>query len=251
MISLYFLSKLFSAAPSAFLYPSPQRVLIHQDTLLFGWEQGSFMTWFPRSLSSRLRSRTRLWLLSPRHQKRNSVNLIGVLTIWIDCRTFLGMSFPRFHSCQSRRKNIYKKRLRFSFLFPPFRLQSLPPWWMRLLFPPLLSPLLLLSFLQIVLTSEKADSMWLSVSDLAPHFLLFPQRFSNNARLHVRWPVTALLEGGGGLGVGLSGFLLTQVSLQTLYFHECTAELCFRGLPASHSTFIAIIRLKQQQRRQQ
>lgn len=110
-----------------------------------------------------------------------------------------------FGKCHSRgftrvnlgEKKIHKKRLRFSFLFPPLRLQSLPPWWMCLLFQPLLSPLLLLSFLQIVLTSEKADSMWLSVSDLAPHFPLFPQRFSNNARLHVRWPVTALLEGGG------------------------------------------------------
>lgn len=108
-------------------------VLIHQDTLLFGWEQGSLLTWFPRSLSSRLRSRsrTRLRLFSPRLPKRNSVNLIGVLAIWIDCRTFLVNVIPEVSHVSISEENIYKMRLRL-FSFPPFRLQSLPPLRMRL-----------------------------------------------------------------------------------------------------------------------
>lgn len=138
-------------------------------SLLFGWEQGSLLTWFPRSLSSRLRSRARLRLFSPPPKKKpceldwRSRNLDWLQDIFGKCHS------GGFACVNLRGKRKKKKRLRF-FSFPPFRLQSLPPLWMPFLFSPPPSPFV---FLQIVLTSEKAGSTWLSVPDLPAHFPLF------------------------------------------------------------------------------
>lgn len=93
-----------------------RRVLIHQDTLLFGWEQGSLLTWFPRSLSSRLRSRTRLRLLSRRPPPKKKLCELDWRSHNLD---WLQDIFGKCHSGGFARVNlgesIYKKRLRFLF----------------------------------------------------------------------------------------------------------------------------------------
>lgn len=112
VIYLIFFSKFFSAAPSAFLYPSPQwrrRVLIHQDTLscldenkVPSWPdfRGAFQAGCALALGSGS---------SLRLQKRNPVNSIGVLAIWIDCRTFLVNVIPEVSHVSISEKKEKKK----------------------------------------------------------------------------------------------------------------------------------------------
>lgn len=220
-----------------------QRGLIHQDTLsLFGWEQGSFLTWFPRSPSSRLRSRsrsrTRLRLFSP-PPKRKPYEL--------DWRShnldWLQDIFGKCHSEGFACVNLWEKRgvgVPPILFFSAFSVTITAALWTH----PSLCPPSPFVFLQIVLTGEKAGSTWLSVPDLPAHFPLFPQRFSNDPQSHVGWPVTALLETeresertrrgecvGGGRGRGGGRASCSRNCLQTLYFYECTAELCCRGPP--------------------
>lgn len=83
-------------------------------------------------------------------------------------------------------------------------------------------------FLQIVLTSEKVRSKWLSLSHFPPYFPLF---FSNTVTIHIRMfgDLSLHFLRAKACCTEREGFMLTDLSLQTLYFYECTAEFCCRG----------------------
>lgn len=176
VILFYFFFKLLFCSCvciSSSVSTARRRVLIHQDTL-FCLDGNKVPSWpdfrgaFQAGCALALGSGSSLRL-----QKRNPVNLIGVLTIWIDCRTFLANVIPEVShvsiSEKKKKKKIQKRAPQIRF-FSAFSVTitaafvDAPP-------PPLpLSPFV---FLQIVLTSEKAGSTWLSVPDLPAHFPLF------------------------------------------------------------------------------
>lgn len=140
----------------------------------------------------------------------------------IDCRTLFVNVIPDVLdvSISDKPRNKWRECAWDFHCLLPFWLQSLPSlktWYFFFLF---------CSFCWQVRKWAQENCQLLRLPGILPTAF---QRYSSYPYPHVWWPVIALLQSESPLH--RKGLILTDLSLQTRYFHELTAEFCCCVLP--------------------